>query len=50
MCVSQRMAEETGGGGGDREVPSLRVPLIPFPGGNPGDSIYNENESFFYFF
>ena len=37
------MAGETGV---DREGPSPRAPLIPFPGCDPGDPIYNENGPF----
>ena len=39
------MTGETGGGGG-REGPSPRDPLIPFPGGDSGDPRYNENGAF----
>ena len=33
------------GGGAGRDFP-LRAPLIPFPGWDPGDRMYNENGSF----
>ena len=38
-----RMAGETGV---DREGPSPPAPLIPSPGWDPGDPIYNENGPF----
>ena len=40
LTVAQCMAGETGGIG--RDLP-LWAPLIPYPGWDPGDPIYNEN-------
>ena len=42
------MAGETGGGGTGRDLP-LRTPLIPFPGRDPGDPIYNKIGPFYFF-
>ena len=45
ILASDIMAGETGGTG--RGLP-LRAPLIPLPGWDPGNPIYNENEPFYF--
>ena len=42
------MAGETGGEGGGRDLP-LRARLIPIPGWDPGDPIYNKMGPFYFF-
>ena len=47
VCLPAWLEKPGGGGGeGDREGPSPPAPLIPFPEGDPGDPIYNENGPF----